>query len=200
MLILYQIHHIISQSKYLSGCLILEKNGAYKGILLKDDLDDVLNSQSSFYLDKIIPVEKNEIETKLFKISPSLRTVIPYTSSIGDCFGTLKYEEFVSEFFPEDFTTKISLTEILDHYEYPILIANQFKTILYINKKASDLLSSEAFGKKISDVLLSFTMKIEKDRMTLHRNDEIWTLSISESNTSHITFYIYQFTPNSSEI
>lgn len=193
MLPLYQIHHIISQSKCLSGCLILEKNGTYKGILLKNDLDEILNTQNSFYLDKILQVKKNDLETTLFKVPPSLRTVIPYINSSGEHFGTMKYEEFVSEFFPEDFTTKMSLTEIFDYYEYPIVITNQFKTILYINKQSSELFSSESFGKKISDILLSFTMKIEKEKMTLQREGEIWDLSVSESQTAHAKYYVYQF-------
>jgi len=189
---LQDIYHLFLESPYLNACLVFDK-GNCQGILLKKDLEYLLQDKESFFLDKIITHKQQNIEDYIFNEKPNLKMKIPYINQQGKILGALLYDEFVSEFFPEEFQNKLSLIEIFNNYSHPTLILNRFKTILYLNYKAIDILSNNALGKKISEVLLGFQIRFEDNKMIINRQDEEWTLLISESNTKFSLYYIYQF-------
>lgn len=189
---LLDIYHLFLESPYLRACLVFDK-GYCQGLLLKKDLEYLIQDKESFFIDKIVTYNSHTIEQLIFNEQPKLRMRIPYINFKGDILGALLYDEFVSEFFPEDFQNKLSLHEIFDHFSYPLLILNHFKTILYLNNKARELLSDKALGKKISEVLLAFQISYEQNKMIICRHDEEWILLISESHTKFSSYYIYQF-------
>ncbi|MGL4367390.1 MAG: hypothetical protein ACRCTQ_03825 [Brevinemataceae bacterium] len=191
---LHTIYCLFLEYAYLNGCLIFEEN-EFKGIFLKKDLEQMLKVNDHFIIDKKISISSDNIEDILFNQPPNLKMRIPYINFNGQILGLLLYEEFVSEFFPQDFQTKLSLVEIFDYHEHPILILNIFKTILYLNNKAQDLLSQEAFGKKISNVLLGFQMSFDNHIILTNQDNHSWYLTISHSFSTHATYQIYQFIP-----
>ena len=189
------IYHSFLENPHLSACLIFEEN-EYQGILLKKDLERRLRDDENFIHDLIINVPKDGIEDIIFNDTPNIKMGIPYFDTRGCYLGVLLYDEFVAEFFPEDFQTKLSHREIIDYFEHPAFIVNQFKTILYINKEGESLLSAKAFGQKIPNMLLSFEITMDKDKMQVLRNGQTWTLFISKSQTPFALYYIYQFIKN----
>lgn len=195
---LHKIYQSFLLSPYLNACLVLDHQ-QFLGILLKKDLERKLRDQHNTIVDLIIKVPLEELEDILFNIAPSLKMTIPYINIKGTILGSLLYEEFVSEFFPHDFKMRLSFQEIFDYHEHPIMILNQFKTILYINKIAENLFSSAAFGKKITDILLAFEIVPKKDRILLVRQEEVWDLVITKSSAPHASYYLYHLFPYSNQ-
>ncbi|MGL5955832.1 MAG: hypothetical protein ACRC0X_04410 [Brevinema sp.] len=183
---------------HLNACPVFQDH-QFLGILLKKDLEKQLSHQDHDISDLIIQVSSEHLEQILFHDTPHVKTKIPYINKSGILLGALLYDEFVSEFFPEDFVTKLSFHEIFNYYEYPVLILNQFKTILYLNHQAQELLTDKVFGVKISDALLAFDMRMNDQEMILQRHEESWRLMISKSMTPYALYYIYQFFPSLNE-
>lgn len=186
------IYHLFLQFPYLNACLVFDNNN-FSGILLKKDLEDSLKMNDNFLVDKIINISKDAVEELLFNETPKLKMQIPFISLMGEVQGLIFYDEFVSEFFTDDFLTRLSLQEVFGNLMHPILIMNRFKRILYLNKKAEEIFSQQALGQKVSDVMLSFDINCGDDnRILISRQHECWQLLISESVTPFAKYYIYQ--------
>ncbi len=193
---LHKIYQLFLEYSYINACLVFEDQN-FQGILLKKDLERKLSDNDDCILDHIIKIPLENLEDILFNEAPSIRMKIPYINSSSKILGVLLYDEFVSEFFPLDFTTRLSLQEVFTYYENPIIILNQFKTILYMNNAGRELLSEKVLGIKICDALLAFQIGHEGEQMTITRQEEHWSLIISRSQTPHASYYIYQFIPYS---
>ncbi len=191
---LHRIYQTFLEQAHLKSCPVFRDND-FIGILFKKDLEQHLKSSNNDISEIIVPVSMEHLEEFLFYDTPNFKSKIPYLSPSGKVTGHLLYDEFVSEFFPEDFVTKLSLSEVFDYCEYPILILNQFKTIIYINNFAKDLLSERIFGIKAVDALISFEIDSYKGSTILKRQGEQWKLMISESKTPFASYYIYQMMP-----
>ena len=192
---LHKIYQIFLEYPYMNACLVFEDQ-IFQGVLLKKDLERKLSDTNNSILDHIIKIPLENLEDIIFNDPPSIKMKIPYINCKGDILGVLLYDEFVSEFFPLDFTTRLSLQEIFTYYENPIIILNQFKTILYMNNIGRKLLSEKVLGLKISDALLAFQIGHREENIMITRQDEQWILTISKSQTPH-DYYIYQFVPYS---
>jgi len=193
---LHKIYQLFLEYSYVNACLVFEDQ-IFQGIFLKKDLERKLSDTDDCILDHIIRIPLENLEDILFNEHPSIRMKIPYINCNGEILGVLLYDEFVSEFFPLDFATRLSLQEVFTYYENPIIILNQFKTILYMNNAGKELLSEKVLGIKISDALLAFQIGHEEEQMTITRQEEKWSLIISKSQTPHASYYIYQFIPYS---
>lgn len=193
---LHKIYQIFLEYPYMNACLVFEDQ-IFQGVLLKKDLERKLSDTNNSILDHIIKIPLENLEDIIFNDPPSIKMKIPYINCKGDILGVLLYDEFVSEFFPLDFTTRLSLQEIFTYYENPIIILNQFKTILYMNNIGRKLLSEKVLGLKISDALLAFQIGHREENIMITRQDEQWILTISKSQTPHAYYYIYQFFPYS---
>ncbi len=180
------------ENPHLNACLVLNGN-EFQGVVLKKDLEQNMYRTNNDISSLIVKISNEYIEDFLFHEPPSLKTKITYINPSGKLMGSMLYDEFVSEFFPEDLVTKMSFKELMDYYEHPALVLNQFKTILYLNKLAIELLSEKVFGMKISDALLAFDMEVDGDRMLLKRQDEVWSLFIAKSKTPFSKYYLYHF-------
>lgn len=191
---IHKIYQMFLEHPHLNACLVFNSN-EFQGILLKKDLEQNLYRTKNDISKLIIKMQTEHIEDILFHDPPNIKTKIPYINPSGKLMGVMLYEEFVSEFFTEDLVTKISYKELLDYYEHPVVILNQFKTILYLNKLADELLSEKVFGMKISDALLAFDIEFDDDRMILRRQDEAWSLFIAKSKTPYTKYYFYHFMP-----
>lgn len=190
----YNIYQMFLEYPHLSACLVFHDCNYY-GVLLKKDLERHLTKNSIHWEDVFIQVPSEHLEDVIFCSKPHMKLLIPYVNLQGDIVGSLLYEEFVSEFFPEDFSMKLSFKEIFEYHENPLMILNRFKTILYINFMAKELLSEKVFGNKISDALLAFELFVDSEEVCLSRQDELWQLLISKSVTPYSQYYIYQFIP-----
>ena len=191
---LHKIYQLFLEYSYINACLVFEDQN-FQGILLKKDLERKLSDTDDCILDHIIKIPLENLEDILFNEPPSIRMKIPYINSNGEILGALLYDEFVSEFFPMDFATRLSLQELFNYYENPILILNQFKTILSMNSAGRELLSEKVLGIKIGDALLAFQIGHEGEQMTITRQEEKWSLIIFKSQTPHASYHIYQFIP-----
>ena len=191
---LHKIYQLFLEYSYINACLVFEDQN-FQGILLKKDLERKLSDTDASILDHIIKIPLENLEDILFNEPPSIRMKIPYINSNGEILGALLYDEFVSEFFPMDFATRLSLQELFNYYENPILILNQFKTILSMNSAGRELLSEKVLGIKIGDALLAFQIGHEGEQMTITRQEEKWSLIIFKSQTPHASYHIYQFIP-----
>ncbi len=191
---LHKIYQLFLEYSYINACLVFEDQN-FQGILLKKDLERKLSDTDDSILDHIIKIPLENLEDILFNEPPSIRMKIPYINSNGEILGALLYDEFVSEFFPMDFATRLSLQELFNYYENPILILNQFKTILSMNSAGRELLSEKVLGIKIGDALLAFQIGHEGEQMTITRQEEKWSLIIFKSQTPHASYHIYQFIP-----
>ena len=191
---LHKIYQLFLEYSYINACLVFEDQ-VFQGILLKKDLERKLSDIDDCILEHIIKIPLENLEDILFNEPPSIRMKIPYINSKGQILGILLYDEFVSEFFPMDFATRLSLQELFNYYENPILILNQFKTILSMNSAGRELLSEKVLGIKIGDALLAFQIGHEGEQMTITRQEEKWSLIIFKSQTPHASYHIYQFIP-----
>ena len=191
---LHKIYQLFLEYSYINACLVFEDQ-VFQGILLKKDLERKLSDTDDCILEHIIKIPLENLEDILFNEPPSIRMKIPYINSNGEILGALLYDEFVSEFFPMDFATRLSLQELFNYYENPILILNQFKTILSMNSAGRELLSEKVLGIKIGDALLAFQIGHEGEQMTITRQEEKWSLIIFKSQTPHASYHIYQFIP-----
>ena len=191
---LHKIYQLFLEYSYINACLVFEDQN-FQGILLKKDLERKLSDTDDCILDHIIKIPLENLEDILFNEPPSIRMKIPYINSNGEILGALLYDEFVSEFFPMDFATRLSLQELFNYYENPILILNQFKTILSMNSAGRELLSEKVLGIKIGDALLAFQIGHEGEQMTITRQEEKWSLIIFKSQTPHASYHVYQFIP-----
>ena len=191
---LHKIYQLFLEYSYINACLVFEDQN-FQGILLKKDLERKLSDTDDCILDHIIKIPLENLEDILFNEPPSIRMKIPYINSNGEILGALLYDEFVSEFFPMDFATRLSLQELFNYYENPILILNQFKTILSMNSAGRELLSEKVLGIKIGDALLAFQIGHEGEQMTITRQEEKWSLIIFKSETPHASYHVYQFIP-----
>ena len=191
---LHKIYQLFLEYSYINACLVFEDQ-VFQGILLKKDLERKLSDIDDCILEHIIKIPLENLEDILFNEPPSIRMKIPYINSNGEILGALLYDEFVSEFFPMDFATRLSLQELFNYYENPILILNQFKTILSMNSAGRELLSEKVLGIKIGDALLAFQIGHEGEQMTITRQEEKWSLIIFKSQTPHASYHIYQFIP-----
>ncbi|MGL4676709.1 MAG: hypothetical protein ACRCWI_03475 [Brevinema sp.] len=189
---LHKIYQMFLEHPHLNACPVFQDQ-KFLGILLKKDLENQLSRMDADIEDLIIQVPVDHLEQILFHVPPHVKTKIPYINKLGILLGALLYDEFVSEFFPRDFVTKLSFHEIFNYYEYPVLILNQFKTILYLNYQAQELLTDKVFGMKISDALLAFDISVNNEQeMILRRQEESWRLIISKSITPYAQYYVYQ--------
>ncbi len=179
---------------HLKACPVF-KDSSYKGLVLKKDLENLLNNGGSDISELIIKVSPDKLEDMVFYEIPNLKSEIPYITPSGKLMGRMKYNEFVSEFFPEDYTTKLSLKEIFDKLNHPVIILNSFKTVIYINSFAENILSGKIFGMKISDALISYEFAPSDGRLIIKRQGEKWHLLISQSKTPFALYYIYQMLP-----
>lgn len=195
---LHTLYQSFLKYPYLNACLVFEDH-YFQGILLKKDLERTLSQTQQDIKKHITKVPIEHLEELIFNQPPTLTMSIPYINQQGELTGSLLYDEFVSEFFPEDFATKLSLHEVFRYYENPLIILNQFKTILYMNQEGENLLSKKAFGIKVSEVLLAFEMKAEGQQIVLTRKGESWNLMISKSNSPYAPYYLYQFFPKEYE-
>ncbi|MGL4562479.1 MAG: hypothetical protein ACRCVW_01305 [Brevinema sp.] len=186
------LYHLFLKHPYLNASLVFDDHD-FAGILLKKDIERALKSQDNFLIDKIMNIPKDNLEKLIFTEKPKLKMQIPFISLTGEFKGMMMYDEFVSEFFPHDFTTRLSLQEVFYHVNYPILILNQFNRILYLNKSAEDLLSPKACGEKISNVMLGFEINHCNNDIIIHRQEEQWKLLIAKSQTNFASYSIYQF-------
>ena len=193
---LHKIYQLFLEYSHINACLVFEDQ-IFQGILLKKDLERKLSDTDDSILENIIKIPVENLEDILFNEPPSIRMKIPYINCNGEILGVLLYDEFVSEFFPLDFATRLSLQEVFTYYENPIIILNQFKTILYMNNAGRELLSEKVLGIKISDALLAFQIGHEGEQLIIMRQEEQWSLIISKSQSPHAFYYIYQFIPYS---
>ncbi|MGL4389123.1 MAG: hypothetical protein ACRCTJ_07010 [Brevinema sp.] len=188
------IYHLFLTYPYLNALLVFDDH-EFAGILLKKDIESALKSKDSFLIDKINKVSKEDLEKSIFNENPKLNMKIPFISLTGEIQDLMSYDEFVSEFFPEDFSQRLSLQEVFFCLSHPLVIMNRFKRILYLNKSAEELLSEKARGEKITDVMLGFQINCEGDRILIHRQKEMWKLIISESESKFAFYFIYQMIP-----
>lgn len=187
-----EIYRIFLECPQVNAGLVFDE-GTFVGALFKKDIELLLNEKDNFIIDKIVFIPISKLEEFLFTGIPKSRTKIPYFSHSGEVLGTIFYQEFVSEFFPEDFITRLSLLEIFQHYEHPLFIVNRFKTLLYNNKAASELFLENIYGKKIGEILNSFDIYFNEKKMFIKRNNQIWQLLIAHSIDEHFFYNIYQF-------
>lgn len=190
----YKIYQMFMEYPHLSACLVFHDYHC-QGVLLKKDLERHLTQKSIHWLDLFMQVPIDSLEDIIFCTKPQMKMIIPYVNLQGKLVGSLLYEEFVSEFFPQDYGTRLSLKEVFNYHENPIIILNKFKTILYLNIQAKELLSEKVFGCKISDALLAFDIFVDKENMYIERQEERWQLMISKSIAPYSQYYIYQFIP-----
>jgi len=186
------IYRIFLECPQVNGGLVFDE-GTFIGVLFKKDIELLLNEKDNFIIDKIVFIPISNLEEFLFTDIPKSRTKIPYFSYSGEVLGTIFYQEFVSEFFPEDFITRLSLLDIFQNYEYPLFIVNRFKTLLYNNKAASELFPENIYGKKIGEILNSFDIYFNEKKMFISRSNQTWQLLIARSIDEHFFYNIYQF-------
>lgn len=186
------IYRIFLECPQVNGGLVFDE-GTFIGVLFKKDIELLLNEKDNFIIDKIVFIPISNLEEFLFTDIPKSRTKIPYFSYSGEVLGTIFYQEFVSEFFPEDFITRLSLLDIFQNYEYPLFIVNRFKTLLYNNKAASELFPENIYGKKIGEILNSFDIYFNEKKMFISRGNQTWQLLIARSIDEHFFYNIYQF-------
>ncbi|SFB80103.1 hypothetical protein SAMN02745150_00858 [Brevinema andersonii] len=186
------IYRIFLECPQVNGGLVFDE-GTFIGVLFKKDIELLLNEKDNFIIDKIVFIPTSKLEEFLFTDIPKSRTKIPYFSHSGEVLGTIFYQEFVSEFFPEDFITRLSLLDIFQNYEHPLFIVNRFKTLLYNNKAASELFPENIYGKKIGEILNPFDIYFNEKKMFISRGNQTWQLLIARSIDEHFFYNIYQF-------
>ncbi|MGL4394877.1 MAG: hypothetical protein ACRCS8_06615 [Brevinema sp.] len=197
MIELQNIYHLFLQYPYLNAVLVFDdlQTSEFIGVLLKKDIENALKSQDNFLIDKISKVSKDSLEQVIFNESPKITMKAPFISLMGEIQDDISYDEFVSEFFPEEVEHRLSLQEVFYDLNHPLMILNRFKRILYLNRAAEELLSEKARGEKVSDVMLAFQLNCDDERIYIHRQEEIWKLIISESKSKSALHYIYQMIP-----
>ncbi len=111
----------------------------------------------------------------------------------GSLIRIISYDEFMSQLFFEKFIFKFDLESALDNLDHPLIITNHFKKILYLNKKALEMIEKDILGRKITELLKTFTIEMVNDRMILTKDDNIYNLVINSSTMKNFSFVIYQF-------
>ncbi|MGL5721992.1 MAG: hypothetical protein ACRCY4_06315, partial [Brevinema sp.] len=112
------IYRLFLSCPQVNAALVFEHN-AYYGVLLKKDIELAITSaESDFIIAKhVVCVPVSELEDVIFSTRPRSKTQIPSMDITGKNLESFSYEEFVSEFHPEDF--RISLIEVFRNYEFP---------------------------------------------------------------------------------
>lgn len=177
---------------YVTGALVLN-DGAYEGVLFKKDVEALLKEEDDFFIDKIMPIHPLELEKYLFSGKPRSKNMIPCISNEGKILSSLSYEEFISEFYTEDFRLRFSLMDVFGAYEHPLLILNRFKTVIYANKEAENIFGCNSFGSKLSLLLEGFDVSICEEKMLIIHDNKQWELFVARSQTPSFCYDIYQF-------
>ncbi|MGL5721445.1 MAG: hypothetical protein ACRCY4_03470 [Brevinema sp.] len=189
------IYRLFLSCPHANAALVFEHN-TYYGLLFKKDVELAIKSADIDFIvaarTKLTPI--SEMEDALFSSRPRSKTRIPAMDISGKNLETFSYEEFVSEFHPEDF--RISLIEVFKNYEFPLLILNRFKTVVYANT-ASETIFPSPLGRRISTILDDFIIEASESRITLIGGGNIWNMIVSRSQSERSLYYIYQFIPGS---
>ncbi|MGL5253825.1 MAG: hypothetical protein ACRC9L_02205 [Brevinema sp.] len=187
------IYRLFLSCPQANGALVFEQN-TYYGVLFKKDVELAIKSgEYNFNIAAslvIIPI--SELEENIFSARPRSKTRIPSLDIMGKNLESFSYEEFVSEFHPGDF--RISLIEILNDYEFPLLILNRFKTAVYANP-AAEKIFVDPKGKRMSTILEDFIIEATENRITLIGGGSIWNMQVSHSQNERSLYFIYQFIP-----
>lgn len=186
------IYRLFLQCPLSSGALVFRDN-IYEGVLLKKDLELAIKEQDESIDEKITSVPPEGVESFLFSGKPRNKSLIPCLTPEGRPLEPIMYEEFISEFFPEDYRLRFSPGEMLLYYEHPLLALNRFKTVLYANKGAEDLFEESPLNRRINDLLEGFNLSTQRDRLLVSRGKRCWIMFTACSHTPRGLLYLYQF-------
>ena len=173
------------------AALVMEDN-EYLGLFFKKDAQIGLKDPDFEFSSNINFIDRSHLKDIFFRNENHFQDLIPVIDKEGRFLRTLSFKEYQSQFFFDDFFQEFSRDGIWDNADFPLLITNGFKKILYMNKKAFLIAEKNLLGKKFHSFLKFFEIEIVRDKMILSRENEVFELRIHISQSKHFEYQIYQ--------
>ncbi len=145
------------------------------------------------FFENISFIKLNQLSNSLFKNDSSKNNKVPVIDKAGKLIRIISYEEFLSQFFFDEFITHFKEQNVFDNLENPLVITNHFKKTVYANKAALELMERDIVGKNFSSILKLFEIQIVEGSMILEKKEEIYHLVISHSQAKNFSYFVYQF-------
>jgi hypothetical protein len=176
----------------VNGILVFEDND-YLGVILKRDIEIGVMEGNFNLFENINFMKLAQLPPVLFKNEGLKNIKIPVVDKTGNLIRIISYEEFLSQFFFDEFINHFKTENVLDHLEHPVVITNHFKKTVYLNKSALELIERDILGKNLSIFLKTFDIKMDGEQMFLKKKDHEYRLVISSSSSKNFSFFVYQF-------
>jgi hypothetical protein len=177
---------------HANGILVFEDN-EYLGVVLKKDVEYGITSGNFKLFENINILKVNELSTLLFRESSKKNAKVPVIDKAGNLIRIISYEEFISQFYFDEFVKNFKSGAFLDNLDYPLVITNCFKKCLYANKMAFNLAEFDFLGKSINLLLKKFEIKKIDRGLVLENKKDRFTLFISKSENKNFLYYVYNF-------
>ncbi len=180
------------QAPLVNALLVFEDND-YLGVVFKRDIERGISTGSFQLFENISFIRSDDLQTVLFSHQVTKSVRIPVIDKVGNLLRIISYDEYMSQLFFEKFIFKFDLEAVLDNLDHPLIITNHFKKVLYLNKRALEMIEKDFLGRKMSELLKNFTVEMVNDKMILTKDEAIYHLVINHSSMKNFSFIIYQF-------
>lgn len=180
------------QAPTANGILVFEDN-EYLGIVLKKDIEFGIATGNFNLFENINMVKPVDLIQIISKDNKKRNVKIPVIDKSGKLIRIITYEEFNSQFNFEEFEQTFKIPSVIDYLEYPLIITNCFKKCLYANKNAFELAGFDIPGKKITSLLKKFEIKKFENGLLLEKDNKIYHLVISKSESKNFLYFVYNF-------
>ncbi|URA10494.1 hypothetical protein [Thermospira aquatica] len=181
------------QAPHVRGILVF-RGMEYEGMVFKRDIERHLDETHLSVLDLVQRLSVPQMEEFLLSKDPSPHTKIPVLFLETGEMTLISYKEFRWHFHPDEFSFS-RVEGVVRSMDYPVVVTNLFKKVLYQNQAAFSFFSRDLLGKNIFTALKEWAIE-EKDGFFLVYSDKgRYSLFMSRSQGSDGEFFVFLFFP-----
>jgi len=175
-----------------NGILVFEDND-YLGVILKRDIEIGIAEGNFNLFENINMIRVVQLPQILFKSNTSRNLQVPVIDKAGSFIRIISYEEFMSQFFFEEYLNHFKIQNVFENLEHPLVITNHFKKTLFANKQALELIKSDIEGKNFCEILKQFEIKKVRTFLWVEKGKNSYQLIVSHSESKNFSYYVYLF-------
>ncbi len=190
---LKELLSLFYQAPHVRGFLVF-RGVEYEGIVFKRDIERHLEEAHLTAVDLVQRLSVPQMEEFLFAREPTSHIKIPVLFLDTGETRLISYTEFRWHFHPDEFSFH-RLEGVLRGMEYPLVVTDLFKRVLYQNQQAFSFFSHDLLGKNIYSALRDWAIEERDGFFVVYSDKGRYRLFISRSEGPDGEFLVFLFFP-----